>query len=350
MLALIPSIFTIIRLSVLAAALLYLGQPAHAEKTLTIASPLGEKVISLDEDPEIAISYTPSGIKLTFVNLGISTVCIEDPSSSGFCRLQAYDGGIPSGPGGPSTPKDMDPPSVVAGDTQVALTWSAPADDGGDEITGYRIQIASGGTLNWATLVSDTGNTNTRYTATGLVNGESYRFRVAAINGVGLGTFSPASATVVPADSQSGDTYAQACNSVAANIQCEFFNQGDLQSTNLAYFDIKNGKILSIPFDVPTESEADGRVKYFSFSKADGYSFITWYSYEAGGALTDPSAANLCEKGSAIAESSILWTTDPDDVYRCPIYGDSVVFVNFKFERISDGALAAFPSLKLELQ
>ena len=247
MLALIPSIFTIIRLSVLAAALLYLGQPAHAEKTLTIASPLGEKVISLDEDPEIAISYTPSGIKLTFVNLGISTVCIEDPSSSGFCRLQAYDGGIPSGPGGPSTPKDMDPPSVVAGDTQVALTWSAPADDGGDEITGYRIQIASGGTLNWATLVSDTGNTNTRYTATGLVNGESYRFRVAAINGFGLGTFSPASATVVPADSQSGDTYAQACNSVAANIQCEFFNQGDLQSTNLAYFDINNGKILSIP-------------------------------------------------------------------------------------------------------
>ena len=84
MLALTSRGFKILQvLTALAVALGFLADVAKAEKTLTIASPSGEKVITLDEDPEVAISYTPSGIKLTFVNLSVKTVCIEDPSTSG---------------------------------------------------------------------------------------------------------------------------------------------------------------------------------------------------------------------------------------------------------------------------
>lgn len=355
MLALTSRGFKILQvLTALAVALGFLADVAKAEKTLTIASPSGEKVITLDEDPEVAISYTPSGIKLTFVNLSVKTVCIEDPSTSGVCRLQAYDGGITpggGGGGGASTPKDLDAPSLVAGDQQVTLSWNAPADDGGDDITGYRIQIASGGTLNWATLVADTGTATRGYIATGLQNGESYRFRVAAMNGVGLGPFSPASAAAIPTGDTGGGSFATACNSVPSNVQCEFFNGGSLESEALAYFDIKSGKILSIPFDVPTGSNVKGSIKYFNFTKADGYLFTAWYSYEAGGEPTNPNAReDVCEASAVIAESLIPWTNNANDTFRCNISEKPVVFANFKWEVVRNGALAGFPGLKLELQ
>lgn len=75
------------------------------------------------------------------------------------------------------------PRSVVAtpGNAQVALTWAAPDDDGGGAITGYRVY------RNGA-LVHTTPNGATRtFTDTGLTNGTTYRYRVAALNASGAG-------------------------------------------------------------------------------------------------------------------------------------------------------------------
>ncbi|MDP9463854.1 MAG: fibronectin type III domain-containing protein, partial [Actinomycetota bacterium] len=74
--------------------------------------------------------------------------------------------------------------SAAAGPGSASLTWSAPDDDGGQPVSGYRIESSTDGVL-WTTVVADTGSTATSYT-TGLKAGVRVRFRVAAINAVGV--------------------------------------------------------------------------------------------------------------------------------------------------------------------
>jgi parallel beta-helix repeat protein len=74
----------------------------------------------------------------------------------------------------------------TTGNGRVNLSWTAPAFDGGTAITGYVIQrTADGG----STQVIDAGLA-TSYEDTGLSNGVTYTFRVAAINFEGQGTLS----------------------------------------------------------------------------------------------------------------------------------------------------------------
>ena len=84
--------------------------------------------------------------------------------------------------------------SASAGNTQVALSWTAPASDGGSAIASYNIY--EGTTSGGETLLQNTGSTGTSFTVTGLTNGTTYFFEVTAVNGVGEGPVSnEASAT-----------------------------------------------------------------------------------------------------------------------------------------------------------
>ena len=72
------------------------------------------------------------------------------------------------------------------GGTRIELTWSAPADDGGSAITGYRIEVSPDGSSgSWSDLVADTGSAATSYTHTGLSPGDTRHYRVSAINPAG---------------------------------------------------------------------------------------------------------------------------------------------------------------------
>lgn len=92
-------------------------------------------------------------------------------------------------------------PTSVAGtrgDSRVALTWTAPASNGGTAVTNYSVQLSKDGGKTWQTF-ADGISTATNTVVTGLVNGTSYVFRVAAVNDVGIGAFSSASPAVTPA-------------------------------------------------------------------------------------------------------------------------------------------------------
>jgi hypothetical protein len=77
-------------------------------------------------------------------------------------------------------------------DGSVALTWSASTDNGGSAVTGYSVQYSQNGT-DWA----DGGSVGSSPAAlSGLTDGTSYQFRVAAVNPAGTGPWSsPVTAT-----------------------------------------------------------------------------------------------------------------------------------------------------------
>ena len=58
--------------------------------------------------------------------------------------------------------------ATAVGPTQIDLSWTAPSDDGGSPITGYRIRYSPEENESHAILVENTGNTDTTYSDTGL--------------------------------------------------------------------------------------------------------------------------------------------------------------------------------------
>ena len=92
-------------------------------------------------------------------------------------------GGGGGGGGGPQETWPSAPRNLLAdaGDQAVTLTWEAPEDDGGSEITDYQYRI--NGKNPWTAI----GSTDTTHTVTGLVNGTAYVFAVRAVNRIGRG-------------------------------------------------------------------------------------------------------------------------------------------------------------------
>ena len=86
--------------------------------------------------------------------------------------------------------------SVTAGNAQVVVAWSTPANNGA-AISDYVVEFStsSGGSY---TTFADGISTSTSATVTGLTNGTAYYFKVAATNSVGTGSNSAASAAATP--------------------------------------------------------------------------------------------------------------------------------------------------------
>ncbi|WP_428326851.1 fibronectin type III domain-containing protein [Nitrosopumilus sp.] len=98
--------------------------------------------------------------------------------------------------------------ATVISQTQIDLSWNEPY-DGESQITGYQIERKKASDA-WEIYIADTGNTNTTYSDQGLEPDTRYRYKVSAINAIGMGT---ASATV------SATTLAPGVPSAPLNLQ-----------------------------------------------------------------------------------------------------------------------------------
>jgi len=93
-------------------------------------------------------------------------------------------GGSGGGSGGGPVATVPDAPTHVtakAGNADVTVGWTAPANDGGSPITGYVVRLSDGHTTTGVTV----GASTTQVTVPGLTNGTSYAITVAASNSIG---------------------------------------------------------------------------------------------------------------------------------------------------------------------
>ncbi len=82
----------------------------------------------------------------------------------------------------PGPPRDIQVRDIT--ENSCKLRWSPPEHDGGSDITNYIIEKREGYKRMWQNV----GNTsNTDISATSLITGNSYSFRISAENAVGVG-------------------------------------------------------------------------------------------------------------------------------------------------------------------
>jgi hypothetical protein len=137
-------------------------------------------------------SLRPAGVS-TVDPAGSSTTTV---ASTGSSSTTVAGGGTTTTVAGslatsPSTPTDV---TAVGGNGEVTVSWSAP-NDGGSPITSYVVTPYLGGV---AQALHTSTSAVTSYLDTGLTNGTTYTFTVAATNAVGVGPPSAPSSQVTP--------------------------------------------------------------------------------------------------------------------------------------------------------
>ena len=108
--------------------------------------------------------------------------------------------------------------ATANGTTQIDLSWTAPASDGGADITGYKIEISSDGGNAWTTHLADTSDANTTYAHTGLAGGTTRHYRVSAINTIGTS----AASNIDDATTNAAPTVANAIPDQEATVDTAF--------------------------------------------------------------------------------------------------------------------------------
>ena len=93
----------------------------------------------------------------------------------------------------PTAPTSL---TSTAGNAQVILNWQVPSSDGGASITGYKIEMETGGTGGYNVLVAT--QVAATYTKTGLTNGVSYKFKIETVNGAGTSAAAIQSSFTIP--------------------------------------------------------------------------------------------------------------------------------------------------------
>jgi PKD repeat protein len=136
-------------------------------------------------------TYNSAGTYTATLTVTDSAAPVNTATSSVTITASPISGTAPGAPTGLT---------ATAGNAQVSLSWAAPASNGGVSITSYRVYrgTASGGeTLLTAGGCSGLGAVLS-CTDTGLTNGQTYYYKVSAVNSIGEGAQSnEASATPV---------------------------------------------------------------------------------------------------------------------------------------------------------
>ena len=163
--------------------------------SVAILSATPDRVQLLSLDPLI---YQGQTVTVTYTDptSGDDASAIQDAAGNDAASFTTGEDGVPAVTNGSTAVAAPAAPTALTatafGATAIDLAWTAPDNDGGSAITGYKIEVSTdGSTGSWTDLEDDTESTNTDYRHSGLSSGDTRHYRVSAINAEGT---SPASA------------------------------------------------------------------------------------------------------------------------------------------------------------
>jgi subtilase family serine protease len=167
----------------------------------SVAAPLIGSVYALAGNPASANTLA----SYPYTNQSANPAVLNDVTSgsNGSCggsylctAISGYDGptglGTPNGDAAfvatatataPSAPRTL---AAIGSATQVKLTWSAPASNGGSAVTSYNVYRGTAANGEGATPYAS-AITSTSYTDTAVTKGTTYFYKVTALNSVGEG-------------------------------------------------------------------------------------------------------------------------------------------------------------------
>ncbi len=97
-----------------------------------------------------------------------------------------------------SLPAALAAPTLVAGDGQLTVTWTAPTDTGGSDISAYHLRYREDGSGSWEIITE--GIDGTSHVISDLTNGTVYEVQARAINADGgIGAWSESAVSTLPA-------------------------------------------------------------------------------------------------------------------------------------------------------
>jgi hypothetical protein len=163
------------------------GSPITGYKVIPYKAGVAQTATAVGaESTQATVTGLTAGTSYTFKVAAVNVVGTgpESAASAAVTPVQATAPGAPTAVG------------ALAKSSGAVVIWTAPAANGGSPITGYRVTPYLGSSAQTATTVGAV----TSATLTGLANGSAYTFKVSAINAVGTGPESEASASVTPYD------------------------------------------------------------------------------------------------------------------------------------------------------
>ena len=276
------------------------------------------------------VEYTPAGGSATTRSTsGSATVYLLTFLTNGtaytvrVAAVSAAGTGPYSSASSPATPATTPgaPTSLAAtaGNAQVALSWAAPASNGGATITDYAAQFSSNGGSTWTTFADGT-STATSATVTGLTNGTAYVFRVAATNAAGTGNYSGTASgtpisvalTVSPTTivGQIGGGSAVFTFSGDGTASSKLSTGGTYRQNRFAITTIDDhsftcGASGTLFFEWSTEDNGDGGEDIFSMA---GYTKNGVASTSFAGSQTNISGTS--KRGISVSSGDVIvWTT-----------------------------------------
>ena len=250
------------------------SSPQHAHAAVPQpGAPTNVKAVAANQ--AVTVSWTaPSGVKGTITYTATSTspsaTCTTTATKctiTGLTNGATYvftvtarnSAGVgpasyPSNGATPAT-RPQPPTNVTAypGPAQAYVTWTAPSNNGGDQISSYVVTPTPSAKTCTSQIISGAATTNC--TVTGLTNGKAYAFTVVAVTAAGRSVNSIASTTVKPLATYSvcsglksnanysGVNFSN-CNLIGANLSNDNLKKANFTNANLGGANL-SGTILT---------------------------------------------------------------------------------------------------------
>jgi len=193
--------------------------------------------------------------------------------------------------------------SALGGNATATLTWSAPTSDGGAALTGYTVSSVPSG-HSCTTLP-----TTTSCTFSGLTNGTSYTFSVAAINRVGTGP--AASDTTTPATVPGAPTFvtANAGNQTATVLWSPPLSNGGADITGYVVTSSPSGLTCAVTSTSCTfPGLANGTTYTFTVTATNRVGTGAGASVSVTPATVPDAPTNVTATSNNDATSTITWS------------------------------------------